>query len=206
MSSYSLPRIYKVFQNEVSELCNIVTKLAGFPQNLERDVHIEGCFLRAVVSWENFLEEYFLRCMCSAKTCSGTILKPKTSRCSNVNSAFKRLKATSKGREQEYAKWISHDIIKQVTEEYFHHRSRLHRLYEAPDRLHALVTIRNAIAHRSKSAVSKFKDYVINQHAYLATLDPSMAELLITTKRSNSKLIFIDLIDYYLGLAGDLVK
>ena len=206
MSSYSLIRIYGTLQSEVSELCNIVTRLAASPQNIERDVHIEGCFLRAVVTWENFLEEYFLRCMCSAKTRSGTILKPKISRCSNVDSAFRRLKATNKGREQEYANWLSHDILKQVSNEYFHHRSRLHRLYEAPDRLHAMVTIRNAIAHRSKSAVSKFKDYVINQHGYLSTLDPSMAELLITKKRSNSKLIFIDLADYYLGLAGDLIK
>ena len=39
MSSYSLARIYKVFQDEVSELCSIVTKLAALPQNLERDVH-----------------------------------------------------------------------------------------------------------------------------------------------------------------------
>jgi len=206
MSSYSLTRIFRVFQDQVSELCNIATKLSTLSQNLERDVHIEGCFIRVVVSWENFLEEYFLRCMCSAKTCSGTIIKPKTSRCINVDSAFKRLQATSRGREQEYAKWISYDIIKQKANEYFHHRSRLHRIYEAPDRLNALVTIRNAIAHRSKSAISKFQDYVINQHAYLATLDPSMAELLVTIKRSNSKLIFVDLADYYIGLARDLVK
>jgi hypothetical protein len=206
MSSYSLTGIYQVLQNDIDELCDIVLKLATSPKNLQRDVLIEGCFLRVVVTWENFVEEYFLRCMCSGKTCSGTILRPKTSRCGNTDRAFKRLKATNKGREQEYARWISHDILKLITNEYFHHRSRLHKLYESPDRLYALVTIRNAIVHRSKSAIKKFQNYVINQHGYLATLDPSMAELLITKKRSNSKLVFIDLADYYLGLANDLTK
>jgi len=206
MARYGLGRLYQNFHDTIAELTNIATTLASRQQSLERDVHIEGCFLRAVVTWENFIEDYFLRCMCSAKTRNGAILKPKTPCSTNVDEAFKRVKATTRYREQNYANWLAIDIIKQLALEYFHHRSRLHRIYEAPERLSALVTIRNAIAHRSKSAISKFETYVIDKHGYLSNTNPSMAELLITKQRVNSKLIFVDLTDYFVGLAEILIK
>lgn len=206
MARYSLTPLYRDFHYTTSVLSEIVTTLAAQPQNLRRDVHIEGCFLRLVVTWENFVEDYYLRCMCSAKTRDGETIKPKVLCSANIGTAFERLKATNRIREQEYANWLSHDSIKTLTAEYFHHRSRLHRIYEAPDRLYALVTIRNAIAHHSKSAISRFKGYVINQHGYLAKINPSMADLLVTKKRSNSKLIFVDLSDYFDGLAEILTK
>jgi hypothetical protein len=206
MARYGLVHLYNNFHGTITDLTRIVTILASRQQSLERDVHIEGCFLRAVVTWENFIEAYFLRCMCSAKTRNGATLKPKTPCFTNMEQAFKRVKATNRIREQEYANWLSNVIIKQLVLDYFHHRSRLHRIYEDPDRLYALVTIRNAIAHRSKSAVSKFESYVINQHGYLANINPSMAELLITKNRTNSKLIFLDLTDYFDELAEILIK
>lgn len=206
MSQYGLTRLYGNFHRTIAELNYIVTTLASRRQSLERDVYIEGCFLRFVVTWENFVEDYFLRCMCSAKTRNGVELRPKFPCSASLDEAFKRLKATNRIREQDYANWLSYNTVKPLIVEYFHHRSRLHRIYEAPDRLYALITIRNAIAHRSKSAISKFKSYVINQHGYLARVNPSMADLLVTKKRSNSKLVFVDLVDYFDGLSDVLTK
>jgi len=206
MPQYGLTRLYEDFHNTISELCVIVTTLATRSQCLERDVHIEGCFLRAVVTWENFIEAYFLRCMCSAKTRDGVILKPKTTCSVNPNKAFERLRATNIMPEQDYANWLSYDKLKRLLNEYFHHRSRLQRICDSPEQFHALVTIRNAIAHRSKSAIDRFKRYVIDKHGYLTSTNLSMADLLITEKRSNSQLIFIDLIDYFDDLADILTK
>ncbi len=144
--------------------------------------------------------------MCAAKTRSNSILKPRTSRSRNTSEAFKRVKPTYRSRQKEYANWLSNDFINSLLKQHFHHRSRLFWICDSPDRLYVLNTIRNAIVHRSASAIAKFEDYVINQHGYLASVNPSMADLLITKKRSNSKLIFIDLVDYYDELADILTK
>lgn len=204
MARYSLAPIYNDYRRTVSELSAIVSRLSTDPQSLQRDVHIEGCFIRATVTWENFVEAYFLRCMCSASTRSKATLKPKTPCSMNIEYAFKTLKTTE--HQQAYVDWLSNDCLKQRVAQFFHHRSRLHRIYEAPDRLYVLNTIRNAIAHRSISAMKRFKDYVINHHGYLSSVNPSVAELLITPNRSNSKLIFIDIVDYYDRLADILTK
>jgi len=205
MARYTLGRLYNDYHTTISDLSAIVSDLSNAPQNLGRDVQIEGCFIRAVVTWENFVEEYFLRCMCSASARNKATLKPKTSCSRNTADAFRRLE-TNRERHQDYADWLSNDSLTQRVNAFFHHRSRLHRICDSPDRLWVLNTIRNAIVHRSVSAITRFKDYVINQHGYLASIDPSMAELLVTPKRSNSKLIFIDIVDYYDGLADILTK
>ncbi len=205
MARYTLGRLYNDYHNTVIELSNIVINLSNIPQSLDRDVHIEGCFIRAVVNWENFVEEYFLRCMCSASTRNRTTLKPKTACSRDTRHAFGRLKI-NRERHEDYIDWLSNASLHQRVDAFFHHRSRLHKLCESPDRLYVVHTIRNAIAHRSISAITRFQNYVIDQRGYLASIDPSMAELLITPNRSNSKLIFIDIVDYYDGLADILTK
>jgi len=206
MPRYRLKKSYNDFKATIDELSSIASNLSNTPRTLERDVHIEGCFLRVVVTWENFLEEYFLRCMCSAQTCCGKVIRPQVPCSQNTQKAFKLLQGGDGGRNNNYADWLSHDILQRRVTLYFHHQSRIHKIYESPEKLYALTTIRNAIAHRSPFAIKKFKDYVIDHHGYLSQLDPSMAELLIMRKVSNNKLIFKDISDYYLGLAKELTK
>ncbi len=201
MSKYSLKIIYKDFEETSNKLCEIVKSLASLQPDLKRDVHIEGCFIKFVVKWEIFIEEYFLRCMCSATTHSGGIIKPKGTLFKNTNKAFIRLNKDRKGREIDYTDWLSHDLLKQRCLDFFHHKSRVHQIYDTPDQLYALVTIRNAIAHGSVSSFIKFRKLVVNRHGYLSNVNPSIADLLVTRARSTSELIFIDHVKYFKKLA-----
>ena len=204
--SYSLNSIYTSFYKEVNELNRIVVDLSDTPSSIERDTHIEGCFIRFVVSWEVFCEEYFLRCMCIGKTRSKYEIKPLTTKSKNTNDAFKRINSHRKDRDKDYVDWLDSTNIKKRTEDYFRSNSRVHKITESPERLFELRTIRNAVAHRSPAAIYKFEKYVKDQLGYLATLNPTMADLLIMKKRGINKLIFILLSEYFLGLADRLTK
>jgi hypothetical protein len=203
---YSLKSIHNSFKKEVDELNNIILNLSTKPPSLERDTHIEGCFIRFVVSWEVFCEEFFLRCLCVGNTRSQYKIKPLVVSSRNTNDAFKRINAHRRDRSKDYVDWLDSGIIKQRTSDYFRSNSRVHKITESPDRLYELRTIRNAIAHRSTSAIFKFEKYVKDQLGYLATLDPSMADLLIMKKRGVHKHIFLLLSEYFLGLADRLTK
>ena len=89
--SYSLKKTYESLEKEILQLNAIVNKLAVIPTSMERDVHIEGCFIRLVVSWETFIEEYFLRCMCKAKTRTNKEIKPISNPSKTTNDAFKKI-------------------------------------------------------------------------------------------------------------------
>ena len=65
--SYALTNIYNKFITEVNELEGIVISLSLQDQSIDRDTHIEGCYIRFVVNWELFVEEYFLRCLCGGE-------------------------------------------------------------------------------------------------------------------------------------------
>lgn len=94
--AYSLKATYENFYREITELNRIIARLSSEPENLERDTHIEGCFIRLVVSWECFIEEYFLRCMCKAKTREKYEIKPQGTASKNVNEAFKKINKNRK--------------------------------------------------------------------------------------------------------------
>jgi hypothetical protein len=206
MARYSLKPSLRAFQKTITALSEIARKVSIEPLSLERDVHIDGCFIRLAVSWECFTEEYFLRCMCGAKTCSGAILRPKVPAFWTTEAAFKRISQKREVREKEYTDWLSPALLKQRVIDYFHPRSRLHRLYESPDRLDSLVIIRNYIAHGSKFSYAKFKRLVINQHGYLKSPNPTSAELLCTTNRKTGQIIFLDIANHFLELAKILAE
>lgn len=69
-----------------------------------------------------------------------------------------------------------------------------------------LRVIRNAIAHRSPSAIAKFEKHVKDQMGYLAASNPSMASLLIQKRRNSNDIIFTILSNYFLSLADRLTK
>ena len=204
--SYSLKKTYESFEKEILQLNAIVNKLAATPESMERDVHIEGCFIRLVVSWEIFIEEYFLRCMCKAKTRTNKEIKPISNPSKTINDAFKKINKNRKDRDKDFTDWLDVNLITHRINDYFRFNSRLHWIYEAPDKLFELRVIRNAIAHRSVSAISKFEKYVKDQMGYLASINPSMASLLIQRKRSSPDLIFSILSNYFLNLADRLTK
>jgi len=204
--AYSLNLVYNSFKKDVEDLNRIITALSLLPPSIDRDTHIEGCFVRFVVSWEVFCEEYFLRCLCKAKTRGKYQIKPLVTSSANINDAFKRINTNRRDREKDYVDWLDSNTIKVRTHDYFRANSRVHKIIESPERLYEIRTIRNAIAHKSTAAIYKFEKYVKDQLGYLSTLNPSRADLLIMKKRGSSKSIFILLSDYFLGLADRLTK
>lgn len=208
MASYQLKTTYESFRREVTELNRIIQILASQPASIDRDTHIEGCFIRLVVCWECFVEEYFLRCMCGAITRNSnkTPIKPKTALSRNTNEAFTKINTRRKDRDKDYTDWLDSKSLKIRINDNFRKNSRVQRICESPDKMYELVTIRNAIAHRSPSAIAKFEKYVKDQMGYLANMNPSMASLLVQKRRQNPDLIFTILSKYFLSLADNLTK
>lgn len=204
--AYSLSQIHFSFKQEAEELNRIVVGLSSRPISLERDTHIEGCFIRLVVSWEHFSEEYFLRCLCVGKTRSRYEIKPLITSLRSRNDAFSEIKASGRDRDKDYLDWLDSTLVKQRVDNYFRANSRVQKLIEAPDKLFEIRIIRNAIAHRSTSAINKFEKFVKDQLGYLSSLNPTMADLLIMKRRGSAELIFLLLSDYFIGLSERLTK
>ncbi|XAG86402.1 hypothetical protein MRM63_14615 [bacterium 19MO03SA05] len=204
--AYSLKIIYEKFEKETKELNRIVCTLASQPESLERDCHIEGAFIRLVVGWECFVEEFFLRCMCRAKTRNSSEIKPQSAAARNTNEAFKKINKNRKDRDKDFTDWLDSKSIQQRVDDHFRKNSRVQKICESPEKLFELKIIRNAIAHRSPSAVAKFEKYVKEQLGYLSSMNPTMASLLVQKKRSSPEFIFTILSNYFLGLAERLTK
>jgi hypothetical protein len=204
--AYSLKAIYEKFDKETKELNRIIGTLATQPESLERDCHIEGAFIRLVVGWECFVEEFFLRCMCRAKTRNGREIKPQSVASRNTNEAFKKINKNRKDRDKDFTDWLDGKLIQQRVDDYFRKNSRVQKICESPEKLFELKIIRNAIAHRSPSAIAKFEKYVKDQMGYLSSLKPTMASLLVQKRRNSPEFIFSILSNYFLSLAERLTN
>jgi len=204
--AYALKVIYESFENDLTKLNEIISTLSDKPESIERDTHIEGCFIRLVVSWECFVEEYFLRCMCKAKTRSKYEIKPHGAASRNTNEAFKKINKNRKDRKKDFTDWLEPKMLQQRIDDHFRRNSRVQKICNAPDKMFELRIIRNAIAHQSPSAIAKFEKYVKDQMGYLTTVKPSMASLLVQKRRNSNKLIFTILSNYFMQLAGQLTK
>lgn len=204
--AYSLKSIYDDFEKETIELNSIILQLSTKPESIERDTHIEGCFIRLVVNWECFVEEYFLRCMCKAKTRNKLEIKPQGVASKNINEAFKKINKNRKDRDKDFTDWLDAKLLQQRIDDFFRKNSRVQKICESPDKMFELRVIRNAIAHRSSSAIAKFEKYVKDQMGYLAAINPTMASLLIQTKRNSNEFTFTLLSKHFLLLADKLSK
>lgn len=155
---YALSRVYKPFLGELTALDSLAARLLSDPLTLERDVHIEGCFLRMMVAWENFVEEVFLRSMCGARTLNGGLIRPKGRRFTNTALAYKMLHRQGSAREKDYLDWLTHSIVKKRLDDHFRSNTRLNRLLADTGLLDDARVIRNAVAHRSVSSLRKARD------------------------------------------------
>ena len=204
--TYSLRPISKQFRGDIAEIETIVNSQSVRAKSFERDLFIEACFLKMMVVWENFLEEYFLGCMCSAKTLSNRTLKPKGSNMPSKDEAFKKLHIQRKARDKDYLDWLDASKLEQRVSDYFHHKSRLHKIYTDRNQLNISRTIRNLISHNSKKSLKDLENYVINNLGYLPLIDPNAADLLLSNdRRSGRKFIFLYL-DHYKDLEKKLCE
>jgi len=203
---YSLRVPYNRFASEIEQLDTCIRQLAELPEGVGRDTHIEGCFIRFAVRWEQFVEEYVLRCLCGAMTRSKRSIRPRHVSIRTTREAFTRLNAKRQNRDKDYIDWLDAEALQKHVGDHFRANSRVRGLCEAPDQLYQLKVIRNAIAHGSVSAITKFEKFVKDQLGYLASLNPTVASLLVQKRRGSNALIFTILSDYFLSLADRLTR
>ncbi len=194
---YSLRVISKQFRGDIAEIEIIINNQSIKAKSFERDLFIEACFLKMMVVWENFLEEYFLGCMCSANSLSNKKLKPKGNSFASKNDAFKKLHIHRKDRDKDYLDWLDTSKLEQRVTDYFHHNSRLHKIYADRNQLNISRTIRNLIAHNSKKSLKDFENYIINNLGYLPLIDPNAADLLLANERRTGKKFIFIYLGYY---------
>ena len=203
---YKLDKIYLDFFNIITNIKKIIDKLSIYQKNFERDIYIEGCFLKFVVYLENFFEEYFLSCMCGAITKSKRKLKPKGCIYHNKQDAFKRISENNWSREKNYLDWLDHSTIKIRITNYFHKNSRVHFIYEKPEFMNNIKIIRNYIAHNSKKSKEKFKDMVIQNCGYLPSPNTNVTDFLLSINRNILDKYYSIYIKYYSDLVKRLIK
>lgn len=203
---YSIKSLHRNFIMELSSLEQILEDLSLEPKSFKRDVFIQGAFLRAVINWENFIEECFLAAMCTCKTNSNSVLRPKTTLSKNKNEAFKKISTNRRLRDGDYVDWIDYQKIKQRVDETFHHRSRFHSIYRDATILNQIKAIRNHIAHNSKHSERNFREQIIQNVGYLAIPDPNAADILVSTNRGKALKFFRIYLRYYTDTANDICK
>ncbi len=203
---YSLKPVHKKFIDEIIILKNILYDLSVENKSFKRDLFAEGVFLRIVIIWESFLEELFLRALCKCKTKTNKVIKPKTIISKNVQKAYKKLNIQKKNRDNSYLDWLDYSTLKERAETYFHHRSRIHKIYSNPQYLHQIKAIRNHIAHSSVKTKKDFQEKIIEQVGYLTIPNANVADYLFSTKRNSNKKFYEIYIEFYISLANELCK
>ena len=124
----------------------------------------------------------------------------------NTNEAFKKINKHRKDRDKDFTDWLDSASLQQRVDDNFRKNSRVQKICESPEVIFELRVIRNAIAHRSPSAIAKFKKYVKDQMGYLAVMDPSMASLLVQKRRDKPDMIFTILSKHFLILSNTITK
>jgi hypothetical protein len=151
-----------------------------------RDILIEIAFLRAFTGWEVFLEETFVLYLLGHKPPKG----PAPRRYGFPQDKNAAIEWCSDGRD--YAKWNVADVRKRANRWFKDGKPFTPALQAQQSRLDQLVTIRNAIAHESSAARSKFET-VIRQELQALPANMTVGGFLMTLKpRSNPPTSFIE--------------
>jgi hypothetical protein len=140
-----------------------------------RDILTEVAFLRAFTSWEIFLEETFLLYLLGHKPPRGA--PPRRYGFPRNQDAAVEWCTDGKG----YAKWNVSDVQRRANRWFRYGKPFTPALQGQQSRLDQLVTIRNAIAHESSSARSKFEALVRRELGALPQ-NTTVGSFLNTTK------------------------
>lgn len=155
-----------------------------------RDTLTEVAFLRAFTSWEVFLEETFLLYLLGHRPPKGAAPR----RYGFPPSREAAVEWCTDGRD--YAKWNVSDVQRRADRWFRRGKPFTPALQRQRSRLDQLVTIRNAIAHESSSARSKFEALVRNELGALPA-NTTVGSFLMTTKpNSNPPISFME---FYVG-------
>lgn len=173
--SRSLKEARKIVED--AQKWSVPQQAGGRPQITprRRDLLTELAFLRAVSGWEIFLEESFLLYLLGHQPPRGR--SPRRYGFPPDRAAAHEWCADGK----DYAKWSPTEVKKRANRWFKDGKPFTPALQGQQSRLDQLITIRNAIAHDSASAKTKFENIVRNE---LQTLPPgtTVGNFLLTTK------------------------
>jgi len=122
---------------------------------------VELSFLQLFTSWEQFLEETFVRYMCGCITQNG--YSPK--RFVNPRTLKHALEIISQGRQ--YVDWTKPEDVIDRAELFFDKGEPFaNTLRTASNQLEEMKTLRNRIAHRSRHSEKRFQTVVLQKMGY----------------------------------------
>lgn len=147
----------------------------------------ELAFLRLLLAWENFLEESFIRYMVGSKSPSG-FCPARTVTPATLRKALEIICG-----DRQYVEWISASEVIRRAERFFKDGEPYKNALEsALTDLSEMNTIRNRIAHRSKSSKEKFSDLVRRKLGYGKQGMTSGRFLLTAKPMTSPQIVFFD--------------
>jgi hypothetical protein len=206
---FPLKPISLKFRADVLNLKDIFDREWLKPKTFERDLLIEACFLKSVIAWEEFIENYTLTCLCEGEIRRGVIIKPKRgiSVCQNLHDAFKSLKSTRVDWYTYYYDWLKPNSLEEKIIGRFDPRSRLHSVYSDRIKHNQIIVLRNAIAHSSRKTIKLLEGVFITLIGYIpyTSLSVKPVDFLIETDITGRAYFHI-LIDFYVYLEDKLMR
>jgi len=158
---------------------NSIISQPSLPVNLsieQRDFIFEWAFVKVHAAWETFLENCFLTYMLGGHTASGFA----PVRYVFPNNEQHALDIILAGRD--YFRWTDPSIVKKQSNLCFQNGEPFGEgLDLAMEDLQEMNTVRNAVVHRSRAALERFKSLVRGK-LLTAPLDITPGKFLITTK------------------------
>jgi len=188
MQKPQLKTILRDFHSQIKSSQTLLAKvkLLQMPR-IYIEMVTELAFLRILLAWENFLEESFIRYMVGGKSPSGfcpvcTVTAP------TLNKALEIICG-----DKQYVQWVSASEVIRRAERFFRDGEPYKNALEsALTDLNELNTIRNRIAHRSKSSKKKFSDFVRRKLGYGKQGMTSGRFLLTAKPMISPQIIFLD--------------
>ncbi len=195
MPQVKLSHILNEMDKQITSSQNLVTRVKdlGIPR-IQIETIAELAFLRLFMSWENFLEESFVRYLVGAKSLSGQ----EPARFVNPPTMQITLQIIS-GETREFVKWNSASEVIARSKIYFKDGEPYTTALESITvDLNEMNTVRNRIAHKSKISQQKFNDFIRRTFGHgISGMTPG--RFLLTPKNSNQQSTFLD---YY----GTIIK
>ncbi|GAB3927281.1 hypothetical protein [Mucilaginibacter myungsuensis] len=197
------------FRSEVGQAKNIFDREVLNAKSFERDLLIEACFLKCVIIWEEFIENYTLTCLCEGEIRPGVVIKPKRGHPISVSllDAFKSLKSSRPDWSTHYYDWLKPSSLEEKILTRFDSRSRLQSIYLDTIKHDRMITVRNAIAHSSRKTIKLLETLYINLNGALpySATGVRPADFLIDLD-AHGKSYFHVLLDFYLYLEMKLMR
>jgi hypothetical protein len=158
---------------------NSIICQSGLPVNLntaQRDFIVEWAFVKVHAAWESFLESSFIAYMLGVQTAAGFAPRRYVFP-SNEQHALDIVLGS-----REYFPWTAPDSVRRQSILCFEDGQPFRQILDSTTtELQEINTVRNAVVHRSRVAVEKFKS-LVRDKILTAPPDVTPARFLLATK------------------------